>query len=88
MGMNPYTTTLWIVGICAAFVTGLVAIAASQAYGDDAIALAGWIGVLGPVALLSLVGALVVSALRWQPAPQAEPTTTAAQPAHTDADGL
>lgn len=88
--MNPFSATLWIVGICAAFVTGLVAIAASQAYGDDALALTGWVGVLGPIALLTLVGACVVSALRWQqPEAQAEPTTTATQPApHTDADGL
>ncbi|HTN56743.1 MAG TPA: hypothetical protein VL043_00600 [Protaetiibacter sp.] len=88
--MNPYTTTLWIVGSCAAFVTGLLAIAASQSYGTDALALAGWVGVLGQVALLSLVAACVVSGLRWQqPEAQAEPTTTATQPApHTDADGL
>jgi hypothetical protein len=88
--MNPYTTTLWIVGSLAAVVTVIVAIASSEAYGGEALSLMGWASITGPVALLCLVAAFVVSALRWQqPEAQAEPTTTAAQPApHTDADGL
>lgn len=88
LGMNPYTTTLWIVGSLAAAVTVVVAIAASEAYGGEALSLMGWAGVTGPIALLCLVAACVVSALRWQPGAQAEPTTTATQPAHADADGL
>jgi hypothetical protein len=85
--MNPYVITLWVVGLLAAAVTGLLAIAAGEAYDSDAAQLVGWIGVTGPVALLCLVAACAVSALRWQPVEDTEPTTVEGGPApHLDGD--